>query len=45
MAEIGDTVVQHLFIPHGAPRRFVVDNEFDARQFHGLLSYLGSTVN
>eukprot|EP00616_Rhizochromulina_sp_CCMP1243_P006091 CAMPEP_0118998380 /NCGR_PEP_ID=MMETSP1173-20130426/63042_1 /TAXON_ID=1034831 /ORGANISM="Rhizochromulina marina cf, Strain CCMP1243" /LENGTH=818 /DNA_ID=CAMNT_0006949871 /DNA_START=1140 /DNA_END=3596 /DNA_ORIENTATION=+ len=43
--EVGETVIQHLFLVHGAPRRFVVDNEFNNTLFAEVLAFLRSKVN
>ena len=45
LEEICDNIIRHLFIPFGAPKRFLADNEFFKKNFEGMLTMLKSKAN
>jgi len=45
MTTVCGVIIHHLFVPWGAPRRIVADQEFTAQDFKGLLGLLETTAS
>jgi hypothetical protein len=42
---ICDMIIRHLFLPFGAPKQFIADNEFFKKHFQGLVTMLKSKAS